>query len=91
MPDCYPDAFLLGLEMSCSSLLPLFPPHPMIDCLTSWEMEEKASGKGKTVIPCDARDKVVKASAARHFCMLVSNKFGLLVAACWIDAKSCAA
>lgn len=73
------------------AVLPLFPPHPMIDCLTSWEVEEKAPGKGKTVIPCDVRDKVMDAAGARHFSMFVSNKFGLLVAACWINAESCAA
>lgn len=54
-------------------------------------MEQEASGKGKTVIPCDAGDKVMDASVARHFCMSVSNKFGLVVAACWINAESCAA
>lgn len=72
-------------------MLPLFPPHPMIDCLTSWETEQEASGKGKTVILCDVGDKVMDASVARHFCMSVSNKFGLVVAACWINAESCAA
>lgn len=49
-------------------------PPSMINCFTSWKMEEKASGKGKTVIPCDARDKVMDASAAKHFLMFVSSK-----------------
>lgn len=69
--------------MSCSSFLPLsrsgkerFPPPPpsMINCFTSWKMEEKASGKGKTVIPCDAGDKVMDASVAKHFLMFISSK-----------------
>lgn len=46
----------------------------MINCFTSWKMEEKASGKGKTVIPCDAGDKVMDASVAKHFLMFISSK-----------------
>jgi len=33
------------------------------------------AGKGKTVIPCNARDKVMDASAAKYFFTSVSNKF----------------
>lgn len=50
------------------------PPPSMINCFTSWKMEEKASGKGKTVIPCDAGDKVMDASVAKHFLMFISSK-----------------
>lgn len=47
-------------------------------------MEEKAAGKGKTVIPCDAGDKVMDASAAKRFLMFVSNK-SEFVGGCVLD------
>lgn len=37
-------------------------------------MEERATGKGKPVIPCDAGDKVMDASVAKHFLTFVSSK-----------------
>lgn len=47
-------------------------------------MEEKAAGKRKTVIPCDARDKVTDASAAKHFLTFVSHK-SEFVGGCVLD------
>lgn len=53
-------------------------------------MEEKVAGKGKAVVPCAAADKVTDASVAKHFLTFVSNKCEFVVAACWINAESCA-
>lgn len=49
-------------------------PTSVINSFTSWEMEGKATGKGKRIIPCDAGDKVMDALAAKHFLTFVSNK-----------------